>query len=487
MIDMCGYDVVTNIGRTFHTKFPKMYVTDWSGFNMCMCPVPYQNMKDVYLCTLRKVLTPQMLTQSFKQWRPGTRASSFVRNLPHMRPQDFDDSFFWNGWHQSSDTTVVFLAQYAPGGKSVFRPFTRPTPFFISGKKSRFQKPPCVYSERTRKLDIPDFMIQRMNVLEASDFRITGTYPNVILHDAYVTSIHAVVITPTRILLKPYVERVCGLPVTEPAAVNGGRKTYENRLTANAPYYNYFAKNWTFVSENKNKLLFLDWFYESGVHGIVIDKTTGKCTRKILVHIRGDALPRVPDARFPGFSFGSTVTHLSSDATDVIGVGHVKFAWRHISRDNNARLYRRMHAIDRIFSETFKRRYIRHAEYAYASFFFRLTTSHKRRQNGGHRMRMSDLWVPCLPQDTTRFQSLVFFPMSITPSEAQSTLLVSGGMSDFYNVIIHLNKQSVLDACVHDLSDCDLGSIDVSIMHPDNLSLHAHEETRVQTQTFAKR
>lgn len=230
------------------------------------------------------------------------------------------------------------------------------------------------------------------------------------------------------------------------------------RVSRSTRYYKFFDKNWSFLGNYDGKLMFLDWFYENGVHAILLDPDAKSCKRKVLVEFKKDVVPKDhgPDG-FPAFSVGSTTLQLKkSKNIDVLGVGHVKFVWG----EQDCRLAKDVMKIDAMFDNTFANKYRRHFKHMYASFFFRVTEG----AGGKFRVAMSDLWIPFLENEKKRYHTLVMFPMSVFGDK--DVIHVSAGMSDFYNVIYTFNKKSVLKSLVHDVSKFDRDKLKIKLIRP---------------------
>jgi hypothetical protein len=240
---------------------------------------------------------------------------------------------------------------------------------------------------------------------------------------------------------------------------------FKNELITGAPYYKYFDKNWSFLGmQGDDQMLFLDWFYEDGVHAVALDTTTGYCTRKLIVPFQKDPIPRDADERYPDFSLGTTTMSLNnkSNLIDVIGVGHVKFHWDYIDYNKGSRLYKEVAKIDGIFNKTFGRNYKRHIKYVYACFFYRIKQTSKNK----FEMTMSNLWIPFFEQEKSKYHTLVAFPMAVTKSTSNNKEFhVSAGLSDFYNVVLTFNKEEVINKhLVHDVSNMNMKKLFIELI-----------------------
>jgi hypothetical protein len=251
---------------------------------------------------------------------------------------------------------------------------------------------------------------------------------------------------------------------TRASALSGmDSEKFKNLLTTGAPYYKYFDKNWSFIGMQGDEMLFLDWFYEDGVHAVALDPETGYCKRKVIVPFNKDVIPRDADDKYPDFSLGTTTMSISNKKTliDVIGVGHVKFHWDFIDFNKGTRLYREIARIDGIFIKTFGRNYKRHIKYVYACFFYRIKQTSKNK----FEMTMSNLWIPFFEQEKTKYHSLVAFPMGVNHSLVNDKeFYVSAGVSDFYNVVLTFNKEEVIKKLIHDVSNMNMKKLYIDLI-----------------------
>jgi hypothetical protein len=435
---------------------------------------------------------------------PGSRYAPSAE-LTHMRPHDWSNFFPWNNWGNGVEMSIMFVGSFdSTQGLNIDKSYM---PFLITGCKSHFQKPPCVY-EQAKVVGVPGMVMHQAFQFSCSDYRLFTVGDEIFMHDAYTNYLNKVVINHDKKIIRyeKWVTSVCQLPVSitgkdvlleniTNSSMNssGGsmkvsaRKSaktpssstrrssqrssisafdsekFANELTNGAPYYKYFDKNWSFIGMQGSNLLFLDWFYENGVHAVSVDPETGYCTRKKIVAFNKDVIPKEADDVYPDFSLGTTTMSIAkstSNMIDVIGVGHVKFHWDYVGF-NGAKLYREIAKIDSIFNKTFGRNYKRHMKYVYACFFYRIQQTSKNK----FEMKMSNLWVPFFEKEKEKYHSLVFFPMGVNKSLGNpQEFHVSAGLSDFYNAVMTFNKEDVLNKLVHDVSNMNLKKLSIDLI-----------------------
>lgn len=478
---------LNGVGEFCKAKLGYKFPTTWGGFNVCMAPIPAMGRTaNKYLFVSRIFLTPEMMYGG--KIVVGTKPSP-VTQAPHMRSQDYSQSFFWGNW-SGTELSVMFIGSFdAENGLVIDESYT---PFILSGCKSFFQKPPCVYTQ-AKELGIPGMLLHQMSQLSCSDYRIFTLGNDIIMHDAYTTFLNKMVLNHEQKMIRyeRWVSSMCQLPtwltgkdIEERQAAellkkqqakvikkSGGARTavitgmdtkkFKNELVTGAPYYKYFDKNWSFIGMQGEQLMFLDWFYPDGVHAVTLDPETGYCIRKRIVEFNKDPIPRDADEMYPDFSLGTTTMSITKGKRiDVIGVGHVKFHWDHVSFEGS-RLYKEVAKIDALFNKTFGRNYKRHIKYVYACFFYRIKQHSKNKFD----MTMSDLWIPFFEKEKEKYHSLVVFPMGVTKSlDNEQDFHVSAGLSDYYNIVMTFKKEDVLSKLVHDVSNMNMKKLYLDVI-----------------------
>jgi hypothetical protein len=470
-----SYHFLEGVGEFCKEKLGYKYPSTWGGFNVCMTPIPSLGRKQRYLFVSRVFLTPEMMHSG--KIIVGTKPSP-VTQAPHMRSQDYTQNFMWGNWGQGTEMSVMFIGSYdSKNGLIIDKTYT---PFIISGCKSFFQKPPCVYKE-AKELGIPSMLVHYMSQLTCSDFRVLTLDNDILMHDAYTTYLNKVLINHNSKTMRyeRFVSSMCQLPTwltgkdVEARSLikqSGGSgrqqrkttiETFKNELKDGSPYYKYFDKNWSFIGMQGEQMMFLDWFYEDGVHAVSLDPKTGYCVRNRIVEYKKDPIPRDATEVYPDFSLGTTTMSLSKTSKiDCIGVGHVKFHWDYVGF-TGSRLYKQVAKIDAIFNKQFGRNYKRHIKYVYACFFYRIKQSSKSK----FEMTISNLWIPYFPNEKNKYHSLVVFPMGVSKSlNDDKEIFVSAGVSDYYNVVLNFKKQEVLNSLVHDVSQMNMKKLSLDMI-----------------------
>jgi hypothetical protein len=490
------YQFIEGVGEFVKSKLGDKFPTTWGGFNICMTPIPSLAEDKKFLFVSRVYMTYDMLFAN--KIIPGTKYNTTL-HAPHMRPHDWSTYFPWANWGNGIEMSIMFVGTF--DSTKGIKVDTSYTPFLLTGCKSSFQKPPCAYKQ-SKEIGIPSMLLNLSFQFACSDYRIFTLQDHIIMHDAYSNYLHRVNINHEKknIRIERWVTSVCQLPKSVTGrdegitkmntssiqssiqASIGGRKSsmkksttsklelsgmetekFKNELTNGAPYYKYFDKNWSFIGMQGDDMLFLDWFYADGVHAVALDPTTGYCTRKKLVTYNKDSIPRKTDEIYPEFSLGTTTMSISKNKTliDVIGVGHVKFEWEYIDFNTKSRLYKEVAKIDSIYNKTFGRNYKRHIKYVYASFFYRI----KQTSKDNFEMTMSNLWIPFFENEKSKYHSLVYFPMGVIQSTTNNKEFhVSGGLTDFYNLVLTFNKEDVLSKLTHDVSNMNMKKLYIDLI-----------------------
>jgi hypothetical protein len=450
------------VGQFLQHKLGKLYPIEWGGFNACIVPIPSLKKEKKYVIVTRVFLTHDMLF--YHKVIPGSKKSkdATATSLQHMRSHDWSTFFPWGNWENGIEMSVMFIAQvHSDIGRGI-EIDTSYMPFIISGCTSKFQRHPYAYKQAA-ELGIPSMFVTRSHQLTCSDFRVFTLGNDIIMHDAYTNFLFKVHIDKRtkQIRYEPWVKSVCKLPKRTPPS------GYRNRIIHDAPYYKYFDKNWSYIGKtNSGEMMFLDWFYEDGVHAVSMHPETGYCTRNRIVQFGKDIIPKDANELYPDFSFGSTTMSIAgtkSTHIDVIGVGHVKFPWKYI-HETTSKLYTAVAGIDALFDQTYRKKYIRHTKYVYAAYFYRVKQV-SQDPTPMFQMTMSDLWIPMFQKEKHRYHSLVFFPMSVTQSlDNREMFHVSTGVTDFYNVVLTFDKKSVLKKLVHDVSNMTMSNLNIDLI-----------------------
>lgn len=411
------------------TKLPQV---PWSGFNLSA--LPYQG--GLWVCVVRYFLTPAMI--SARRVVPGTR---FVMNEPSPEhvPSDQSNYFMWDTW-RGIEYDVVFLAHATDRGLAVVEEVR---PAVVSGLEAVAGLTPVP------RLPLGDQFVP-MALLEPhvypSDLRITTLDGALVLHDAYASKLWRVAVERARIVLTPWVTRVCRAPRGDT------QRVHANERAEGAPYVKYFDKNWSILPQSlpraldtRGRALFIDWFYPDGVWGVLFDVASAECERTRLVPFRGDAVPAEGTAALPlAFSLGSTLHALGHAGTpDYLGVGHVKTKYP-------ARLPARLGgfdaARDALVRAHGRAHFKLHYRYAYAFFFFRLAW-----RDGRWSLTMSDAFapVPTGARAASLVHSLISFPMSVFSTDPLS-VTITMGYTDYHNLVLTLPLEQVLGVIHHD-------------------------------------
>ncbi len=493
------YKFIEGVGEFVKAKLGDKFPTTWGGFNVCMAPIPGHHTEKKYLFVSRVYMTYDMLFAN--KIVPGTRYIANSEDV-HMRPQDWSNFFPWGNWGNGIEMSIMYVGSFdSKNGITLDKTYT---PFLMSGCKSHFQKPPCIYTQ-TKELGIPGALSHMSFQYTCSDYRIFTLGDEIIMHDAYSNYLNKVNVNHDKKIIRfeRWITSVCQLPKSVtgrdleelplnasslplPLSAGGSapssssrrsshRSTkstnsslsgmdtekFKNNLTNGASYYKYFDKNWSFIGKQGEEMLFLDWFYEDGVHAVSLDPETGYCTRKRIIKFNKDVIPKDATEIYPDFSLGTTTMSISKGKMiDVIGVGHVKFHWDYVNY-NGSRLHKEIAKIDTVFSKTFGRNYKRHSKYVYAAFFYRLKQTGKNQ----FQMNISNLWIPFFEKEKDKYHSLVFFPMGVTKSlDNEREFHVSGGFTDYYNGVLTFNKEEVLSSLVHDVSNMNLRKLYVNLI-----------------------
>jgi hypothetical protein len=458
--------LLDGLGAELHEWNPAVFPMTWAGFNLSM--VPFSDKANYFLCVVRLHMNMEMISQD--KVVPGVRTL-----MPHNRPHDKSTHFIWQWW-KGYEYSVVFGATFRPA-TSGFVVDKTVKPFTLNSYPSLIQKP-CACPKG----------VDPMTRLSASDYRLVKINGDVFIHDTYTTFLWKMFGQGGRITMQRTHDGICRLPnapdPVEEVVAGGGRNKKKNReknkrpqeaqavapvakpkpvvmtmagmeaisnpVAPGAPYYKYFDKNWGYVGVRPDgRLLFLDWFYEDGVYGVLMNRETLECERIRLC--ANPVLPKEATATLPAFSFGST--HLSlkrsnarpDSGLDVIGVGHAKLKWEQLIA-SSAPLHKDAMKIDAECIRRFGKMYKRHSSYVYMLFFYRLAET----APGVFSMTMSDLWIPII-DNAAIYHSLVVFPMSVV-SGGGDAVHVTMGMSDMYNAIITFSKAGILDSLKHDVS-----------------------------------
>lgn len=456
-----GTCLLDGLGAELHEWNPTVFPMTWAGFNLSM--VPFSGKANYFLCVVRLHATIEMIGQD--KVVPGVR-----KLMPHNRPHDKSANFMWQWW-KGYEYSVVFGATFRPATSGFVVDRTL-KPFILNMYKSLIQKP-CACPKG----------VDPLTWLSASDYRLIKINGDVYIHDAYTTFMWKMFDQGGRITMQRMHDAICKLPDSpEPVdeVVDGGGKNKKknrekrpqpmavvpvakpvvmtmagmeaisNPVAPGAPYYKYFDKNWAYVGVRPDgRILFLDWFYEDGVYGVLLNRETLECERIRLC--ANPVLPKEATPTLPAFSFGST--HLSlkrsnarpESGLDVIGIGHAKLMWDQLVTSSSP-LHKDALKIDAECISRFGKMYKRHSRFVYMLFFYRLAET----APGVFSMTMSDLWIPII-DNAAIYHSLVVFPMSVL-SGGGDAVHVTMGMSDMYNAIITFSKADILDSLKHDVS-----------------------------------
>lgn len=425
-------------------KLPKI---NWGGFNLSITPLPFLNS---YLCVSRLHILPIMRTHKII---PGIFYNKSIpkkyseEQFKTFSNKDFSKTFFWENWN-GDDYAIYFIAKLKNGKLIPDKNFE---PMVSLNVKSKVQPVP-----RPSNPPIPAWVLNPK--ITSSDFRVAELDNKPITYDAFLGSINEVLIfnKTKQLSQKPIIDSLC-IPKDQ---------TYPsewNPLRNNEPYIKYFDKNWSIVGrlpsniDKEKRILFLDWFYQDGIWG-VLGGNDGFCSRIKLINFDKEPIPNNPTQEIPGFSFGSTlmdISHLSNIKLDKIGVGHIKLEYT--GNTSNNKYNKIFNNIRNILIEKYGNDNFRnHYKFAYAAFFFRIY------YKNGWKMLLSSAWFPILENAEQLYHSLIYFPMSITQSlEKKTTCLISGGYTDFHNIILEFPISDLIKSCTIDSSDFSLDDFDI--------------------------
>lgn len=424
-------------------KLPRV---NWGGFNMCITPIDFL---DAYLCVVRIHLTPSMYTNKIVPGiYPHKKFLEEIKDNNNFSKNDFSKTFMWNNW--SGDDYAIYFISKIKYGKLV--PDTSFKPMVAMNMRSKIQPIP-----RPTKPPFPAW-IQNPYVT-SSDFRVAELDNKPITYDAYLSSISEILIfnKTKQISQKPLINSLC-IPKDD------SYPSEWNPVKDNEPYTKYFDKNWSIVGrlpsviDKEKRILFLDWFYDSGIWGILGDNN-GFCNRIQLIKFNGEKMHSEPTESIPGFSFGSTlmdISNLTKLKIDKIGIGHIKLDY--LGNPINNKFNKAFKHIQNILEENFgENNFILHYKYAYAAFFYRIF------YKDGWNMHISSAWFPILTSAKDMYHSLIYFPMSITRNlNNKSTALISGGYTDYHNILLEFPLDVIIESCNIDTDNFKLDDFDIN-------------------------
>lgn len=204
------------------------------------------------------------------------------------------------------------------------------------------------------------------------------------------------------------------------------------KQTANDGYDKKYDKNWALWKTSGDKFTFFHWFEKDGVYIVDVPKNYNLgCTKHKYVGFSKDPIPPLGNSILPMFSF---TTPFIKTKIGYLSAGHTKLMCTGRYEPNSSANKIRI----KIRTEFPKLgNYIEHSSYIYFAFFILLKDD---------KFLFSNSFLPVKVIDGYVFS--IIFPMSLV--EVDTSVLLSGGIGDWANIIMKFDVEKVAASCIHD-------------------------------------
>jgi hypothetical protein len=408
----------------FATHLKKdQYIPGQDGFNPSILAInPDQNQ---YVISVRFLGTKE--AYAGQEVIPGNYSKDryvVERKMPkHVSASmSWGENFFWNQWLSDDliDNTVFFVALLTNKG------------FVIDDSI----KPIVIHNVPLGSIR-DDVCKGKCKGLKLGDIRMFRDKDNrVICHDAYMSSVFELCLDGNTLK--------CAL--LDQSLFSTKTICFKTRS---------FDKNWAYIGQHTNGTwIFMDKFAESGVCTIQMSPDFATCTEEQIIKYKKDALGQV-DLINGMFSLGTPFKRINESKTgyQAIALGHVKLS--RTTKYKNPNVLKFVKSLQSLFKDDTK--VILHASYHYLCFFMML----KYDKEGKASLHISDAFLVA-PETPRKYTFTINYPIGIESLDQQ--IIVTMGIGDYYTSVCHWELQSVLDACVHDVSAFDSMAYDYFVL-----------------------
>jgi len=223
------------------------------------------------------------------------------------------------------------------------------------------------------------------------------------------------------------------------------------------------GKNFSFIGAHDGKLIFTDWFYKDGLKLIKIDKSKKTEEVNVLspIQIFGSG-SMTTENNMPEFSF--TTPNLKIDKNKYIGVGHIKIKNQEDNYNKNIKYSRTLSDLFRYVNCENQCDYIRHAfnklsckGYQYYIYFYVFEINDDFTKM--NYFKISDSFIPIVndaKQFYEKYEYSLIFPNGIDYNQDEDVVVISLGEGDVRNFILKYDLETILKACIHDITNIDM-------------------------------
>ena len=438
------------------------------GFNMAICKLGTK-----FVCAVRLFNTVEALVG--ERVIPGNRKSS-AREV--VSP---GENFIWGLWkHKGTvDATVFFECEFDAAALDI-----RPTGPFQVLKADAFLPPSvgCPFA--------------------LSDCRLFAAEGKLYMHDGFISVIKDIDLSAPILQRLTYTNtNVClGPPADTPKKKTGGgpetlaapdnigdweaalggcceergrgggadkderpseRERSSERSQATT-HRKQFDKNWSLLRVTDREFLFVHWFEADGLYTVTVPKNyTYECKKRRLVAFGRDPIPPLGSATLPMFSLGTPFVCVDEAKQLFVAVGHLKIMTMH-AYDPASRVAQFRDELDQLARRL--PNFVQHASYHYLGYFILIGLA----DPAAPTVHISDGFLPIrpppapprppaqtdtAPPTSTQYQFSIFFPVGCMVSG--ENLVISGGLGDYYNVLLERPLASVISSCTHDVQAFD--------------------------------
>ncbi len=415
---------------------PGSFMPDQHGFNCAILRIDGAGVgagageEDRYLVSVR-FFGDARAYQAGARIVPGNYSGQRPKLSPRAEAKiAWGENFMWNRWLDDGmvDNTVLLVMRLTPRG---------------------FVVDPRVQPAVIHDVPVPDQWMKYADIRLIKDHR-----GRILCYDAYVTALYEVAVDVDAGRIR------CA---AVDASTSSGLFVQKGLCLRDKAY----DKNWAFMYSTASRFYFLNRFGEHGVTMTAVPRNSdGRCHTKVIVEYGKDSMysfGRGPPVNGT-FSMGTPFHTLRDDrdAYEGLAAGHVKLSRGVMYGNQNVAAFVR--SLKKLFHEDSRTTVIMHASHHYLSYFIHVR---KDKRTGKHSIFVSDAFL-VNPSAPAEYNFSINFPVGIDIRRPDGHVVVSMGVGDFYTAALHLELDTVLASCVHDVSrfqahDYDYRVLDIAV------------------------
>jgi hypothetical protein len=378
-----------------------------------------------YLFCVRNVIPFKQIIKKEKLY-PGI-SEYFFKTSKYHTENNISNMFIWD-WINYYESNIFFVGEINEKTLKI-KPNKNIKPYLLINPYFSYKLPKYLNNK----------LAPKHHQISMEDFRLFFSNNIAYVYDSNINVIQQMMLIDNKLILRKLYINICNLKNNNVQVLNNN-------------YIKIFEKNWSlyYVKKNMNKkdveFKFLHDFEENGIYGITFYPIEQRCEKKLLVSY---PLKTVPiNNKNIRFSLSSPCTKLEDNI--FIGIGHIKIKFN-ITNNNNKNIDQHFTGmateIHNKMRKIYKKKYKPHRYYVYMNFLFVYNSIKKT-------FHISNFLLPIPKYD-------YYFSLSFLTSiqKVGNTFIITGGLGDYCNIMLSINKKDVLKKIKYDISKVNIYDI----------------------------